>query len=624
MSLEGIWVNNMVGIEYFKKCNIRRKILLPFILIVSVMTISAAIITSYVVIKSSETRLYSQLHFEMFKISNDLHSELQFKKTKSGIVLATDKTKLFSKNKFEGESVYLFIDEKPKPLRILAYEGPDALIDPILQAIPAQLKKNDMRVLKFKIKSNNQSFQAVAENFSQTPKLFIVTLRSSKSVNSTTLKIIIASIALLLLVNSAVFLIYSMIVRNITKTLEILTTAASKAATGEWTPEVVVNSQDEVGKLSQVLNQMVLAINESSNRILIEKNQSEAILSCIPEGIVVTDMENHLLMANSMAESLFQFSSEKAHGKFLLEYISNEDIIHHFKEDVQTQKKQIQREVLISDAEGKDRVFSLNSSLVVHSKTKENIGVITIVRDVTHEKELGELREGFLRTVTHELRTPLTSIMGFIELVKNSDNAKTETRKDWLSIALEEASNLKDLIDDLLDLSQISAGRVSISVETIKVSDLLNHLIQTFSPLARGKQLDLLLGAVDPNLEIRADMSKLRRILVNLISNALKFTTAGYIRLDCIDEGPDVVFSVADTGIGLKNDETEVIFEKFRQIDYSSTRKYEGIGLGLSIVKQLVEMHGGRVWVSSVYGRGTSFYFSLPKNTKTVNPTIIG
>ncbi len=253
---------------------------------------------------------------------------------------------------------------------------------------------------------------------------------------------------------------------------------------------------------------------------------------------------------------------------------------------------------------------------MIASKDEGRIGIITIIRDVTQEKELGELRDGFLRTVTHELRTPLTSIIGFLELIKGStQQALSDQTRKWIQIALHEAANLKELIDDLLDLSQIRAGRMRIQHEYLNVVELFSSLVQTFQPLAQRRQLDLIAGAVDPSLEISADGSKLRRILVNLISNALKFTQVGYIRLDCVDDAHEIIFSVTDTGIGLREDETEVIFEKFRQIDYSSTRKYEGIGLGLSIVKQLVEMHGGRVWVVSVFGKGSTFYFSLPKTS---------
>ena len=429
-------------------------------------------------------------------------------------------------------------------------------------------------------------------------------------------KVLAPAIVISVIINMVIFVVYSSIIRRFTQKLDYLTQIALKVSNGDFTQKILINTDDEVGQLSRAFNGMIQNIKESSLRLTEEKNRSEAVISCIPEGIIVTDTENHLILANERAESIFKFSSEKAQGKLLLEYLNNEDLIAHFREEVQWQGKRLVREIHLPDAEGKDRIYALISSPVIASKDEGRIGIITIIRDVTQEKELGELRDGFLRTVTHELRTPLTSIIGFLELIKGStQQALSDQTRKWIQIALHEAANLKELIDDLLDLSQIRAGRMRIQHEYLNVVELFSSLVQTFQPLAQRRQLDLIAGAVDPSLEISADGSKLRRILVNLISNALKFTQVGYIRLDCVDDAHEIIFSVTDTGIGLREDETEVIFEKFRQIDYSSTRKYEGIGLGLSIVKQLVEMHGGRVWVVSVFGKGSTFYFSLPKTS---------
>jgi signal transduction histidine kinase len=226
---------------------------------------------------------------------------------------------------------------------------------------------------------------------------------------------------------------------------------------------------------------------------------------------------------------------------------------------------------------------------------------------------LEALRDSFLRTVSHELRTPLTSIMGFIDLVLGGGKVEEEQKK-YLKIALDEAVNLKVLIDDLLDLSRMEAGRMELVYSTVNVKGLFDNLVSLLSPLARGKNLELVSVVTDEKLETTLDAAKIRRILVNLITNAIKFTEKGTISLRCRlqKKEKEMEFAVSDTGIGLMDDEKEFIFERFRQVDDSSTRKYEGIGLGLSIVKQLVEMHKGRIWVESQYGKGSTFYFAIP------------
>ncbi len=426
-------------------------------------------------------------------------------------------------------------------------------------------------------------------------------------------KFLCSTISGIIIINILIFVLYSVMIRNITSSLDILATVARRVGQGDMEQRIYIESTDEIGELVQIFNQMVVSIKESSHHLIIEKNKSEAIISCIPEGIIVTDKENRLVLANSRAEDIFNFSKDKLQGKILLEYLTNEELVIHLQEEFKDDAQNSKRDVVIPGPDGKERTYALVSSLLKTPESQGHLGLVTAIRDVTQERELEELREGFLRTVTHELRTPLTSIMGFIELIKATGDPLPEQKQKWLNIALNESANLKEMIDDLLDLSQIKAGRVKMNFSTIRVENLLKQLVHIFEPLSKHKQVDLHLGPVPEQLEMRVDLSKIRRILVNLLSNAFKFTQAGYVRLDCAEDEDWVVFSITDTGIGLKENDTEIIFEKFRQIDYSSTRQYEGIGLGLSIVKQLAEMHGGSVWVTSVYGRGSSFFVKIPK-----------
>lgn len=414
---------------------------------------------------------------------------------------------------------------------------------------------------------------------------------------------IFGSVLVLVLVNVLIFGIYSAIIRKITNSLEMLSSMAQEVSKGDLNQKIDINSADEIGDLSEIFNQMVKNLRESASNLLLEKKRSEAIIASIPEGLIVTDMENRLILSNHMGETLLQYS---------IDYLTHESIIKALVQNNNEERKSITREISIPNPGGKDRFYSVSSSLVSNKK-KEYIGVITIVRDITHERELEELREGFLRTVTHELRTPLTSIIGFIELIYHSEDPQlTDQKRQFLKIALTEASSLKNMIDDLLDLSKMRAGMVKTMPASILVKEVIESVASTFLPLAKGKNLEIHVTPVQSQLEVKADGPKLRRILINLVSNALKFTQEGSITLSCYQQENAVVFSVSDTGIGLLEEERDVIFEKFRQIDYSTTRKYEGIGLGLYIVKQLVEMHGGKVWVESDYGKGSTFFFSIP------------
>jgi signal transduction histidine kinase len=168
------------------------------------------------------------------------------------------------------------------------------------------------------------------------------------------------------------------------------------------------------------------------------------------------------------------------------------------------------------------------------------------------------------------------------------------------------------LIDDLLDLSQFKAGKVNMEITDINVKELIDSLIVSMKPLTKGKSLKLQASKIDDSIVIRGDYSKVRRVFLNIVSNAIKFTKKGSIRISCRQTQNQVLVAVTDTGIGIRQSEKDIIFEKFRQIDYSSRREYDGIGLGLSIVKELVEMHHGEIKIDSQYGKGSTFTVIFP------------
>lgn len=460
-----------------------------------------------------------------------------------------------------------------------------------------------------RVKIGTTSYFIHVEKTPLSDNLYCATLRSSNEAFRAKVKMILVTLTMLLLISSIVFGIYALIIKKITSSIDILRSVSEKIAKGDLDQHVFLDTSDEIGELSVIFNQMVINLKQSSESLHLEKERSEAIISSIPEGIIVTDMDNRLILANHRAEEMFNFSLNQAQGKLILEYINNEDLIKALNEKMLDNKKPIIREVELPVKGQENAIYTLTSSFVENTHG-EPIGVITILKDMTHEKQVEELKDGFLRTVSHELRTPLTSVIGFIELVRSGINISEEQRR-FLGTALNEASNLKRLIDDLLDLSQIKAGKMKMQKEEIVVKELLDNLITTLKPLGKGKNLKLSADIKTENLVIIADPTKLRRILVNLLSNAIKFTQEGHVKATCTIKDKGVLFCIEDTGIGLRGEEKEVIFEKFRQIDYSSKREYDGIGLGLSIVRQLVEMHNGKIWVESTYGKGSTFFFTI-------------
>ncbi len=229
-------------------------------------------------------------------------------------------------------------------------------------------------------------------------------------------------------------------------------------------------------------------------------------------------------------------------------------------------------------------------------------------------RELNRMKSAFISTVSHELRTPLNSIIGFSELLLDQvyGNLNEKQLKHASNIHIS-GTHLLQLVNDILDLSKIEAGKMEMHIEEFSIRDVLDAAAQMARNLAAGRQLTVELK-VDKNLSTaKADVRMFNQILYNLLSNAVKFTPDGG-RVDIGASGADgeLQVAVADTGIGIKAEDHERIFQEFQQLESSVSRKYGGTGLGLTLTKKLVEMHGGRIWVESDLGRGSTFRFTLP------------
>jgi signal transduction histidine kinase len=245
------------------------------------------------------------------------------------------------------------------------------------------------------------------------------------------------------------------------------------------------------------------------------------------------------------------------------------------------------------------------------------------VKERTHElafanerlKELDRLKSDFVSNVSHELRTPLTAIKGAVDLVlREVPGPLTEKQIHYLTRVRSNTQHLAGLINDLLDLSKIESGRINVKLSRVSVGDLLHEVVETLRPVAAEKAIVLEATTPEPSIMVWADRDKINQVLMNLIGNAIKFTpTRGTVTVSAARNGKESVqVSVSDTGPGVPREEKEKIFEKFYQIADLEGAKPKGTGLGLAISKALVELHGGKIWVESEEGRGSTFSFTLP------------
>ncbi len=228
-------------------------------------------------------------------------------------------------------------------------------------------------------------------------------------------------------------------------------------------------------------------------------------------------------------------------------------------------------------------------------------------------REVDQLKSEFLASMSHELRTPLNSIIGFADvLLEGLDGDLNERMEEDVRLIRDSGRHLRSLIGDILDMSKIEAGRMELRYEEIDMRQMANDVIATAAPLAEAKKLDLICHISDEVDIVEADRTRLRQVMWNIVGNAIKFTEKGHVALNLKMQSNNLLVSIEDTGIGIKEENIPIVFEQFRQIDGNLNRSAGGTGLGMPITKKLVELHGGEIWVESTLGKGSTFFFTIP------------
>ncbi len=349
----------------------------------------------------------------------------------------------------------------------------------------------------------------------------------------------------------------------------------------------------------------------------------DIVVESVSDAVIVLDRDNRVVDANPSALKMITRSFKEVLGQPIAMFLVNQP---HLVEKYRT-IEQAQAEVELKIGE-KVRTYQMQLS-PLRTRQGTLVGRVIVLHDITDLKqanrklkvaqekaeEANQLKSQFLATMSHELRTPLNVINGFTELMLEGMAGEiTDLQRGNLERVLANADHLRQMIDDLLDLAKIEAGRTEIIKRPFKVKDWFNQLVEENRPLADEKGLKFTseLDAEMPDMII-GDPGRLRQIVVNLISNAVKFTEEGEVKVVVKREAPDRWrISVSDTGIGIASYAQEFIFDRFRQIDGAPTRKYGGSGLGLAIVRDLSMMMGGGVRVKSEVGKGSTFNVLLP------------
>ncbi|MDJ1183583.1 GAF domain-containing protein [Roseofilum casamattae] len=351
-----------------------------------------------------------------------------------------------------------------------------------------------------------------------------------------------------------------------------------------------------------------------------------AIVDNLADGLLVTDTQRQITRFNPAFLQMFNLQPEELEGRRLRNVCSVElDSLMHSIEHRDTEIVTVDVK-LGNNREGQ----ALATSIIKEGEGKEGdqcIGSVILIRDVTVEREVDRMKTDFLTTVSHELRTPLTSVLGFTEMIQEkleetlfpaiekSDKKiqrSIQTVQSNINIIISESERLTSLINDVLDISKMESGNVNWNIQKVDPLEILDRAIAATSSLIEKNHLAFIKD-FDPDLpSIEVDRDRIIQVAINLISNAVKFTKEGSITCKAVVSGRDLIVSIIDTGIGISTENQVRVFDRFKQVGDILTDKPKGTGLGLSICQQIIEYHGGKIWVDSQLDRGSTFSFSIP------------
>ena len=344
-----------------------------------------------------------------------------------------------------------------------------------------------------------------------------------------------------------------------------------------------------------------------------ERKKTDRIIDGITDGVIVTDAAGKILLINPAAVKMLRENQHTLVATDVSAFSHVPDLQEAFLDPAETTT----REIEVYDPKLASHRILKTTAVPLKDERGVLLGKVAVFHDITSFKEVDRLKSEFISQVSHELRTPLTSIKGYIDNLRDGiAGTLREKQVDYLDRMAKNADHLVRLISDLLDVSQIESGKMTLKLTTLSLRDLIEEVVQNLRPLSDEKPLEIIFEKFNGASRIRGDHDKLVQVITNLLYNAIKFTPPkGRITITLQQDEQFLKTSIQDTGIGIPPEKQSQIFERFYQIEQELSSKEKGTGLGLYIAKNIIEMHKGQIWVTSEVGKGSQFSFNLPITT---------
>ena len=428
------------------------------------------------------------------------------------------------------------------------------------------------------------------------------------SINSITLiYLFAASIAIIL-----GLLISIVISRAITRPIEEMKKQTIRIARGDYSGQVHVYGNDELGQLASAVNNLSVRVEESHESTESERRRLDSVLANMTDGVLATDRRGNVIIINETAASFLDADENQVMGKSILDVLD-------IRKDYSLRDLLEKPDEIILDLSSEDHSLVLHAHFSLIQRESGFIsGLVCVLRDITEQQRIDQDRKQFVSNVSHELRTPLTSVRSYIEALSDGAWKDPKLAPKFLKVTQDETDRMIRMINDLLTLSRMDSGTQKMEVELVNINELFNYVLNRFDMILKKedhpeKTYTIKRYFTKRDLWVDLDTDRFTQVLDNLMNNAIKYSPdGGIITCRLYETRNKVILSVSDQGLGIPRKDIPHIFDRFYRVDKARSRQQGGSGLGLAISKETVEALHGQIWAESVEGKGSTFYIALP------------
>ncbi|WP_057742895.1 cell wall metabolism sensor histidine kinase WalK [Liquorilactobacillus capillatus] len=407
-----------------------------------------------------------------------------------------------------------------------------------------------------------------------------------------------------------------LISRAITQPIDEMKKQTARIARGDYSGQVHVYGNDELGQLAQAVNNLSVRVEEAQESSEAERRRLDSVLSHMSDGVIATDRRGNVIIMNEMASEALNIDAAEADGQSILDVLNIRG--RYTLRDLLEKHDEI---ILNLSDDEHEQVLNAYFSLIQRESGFIS-GLVCVLHDVTEQKKIDRERRQFVSNVSHELRTPLTSMRSYIEALNDGAWKDPKVAPNFLKVTQDETDRMIRMINDLLSLSRMDSGTSKLDLELVNLNELYNYILDRFDMMLKTdtndnkkakKNYTIKRDFTRRELWVEIDTDKFMQVVDNIMNNAIKYSPdGGVVTCRLLETHNHVILSISDQGLGIPKKDVSHIFDRFFRVDKARSRAQGGTGLGLAISKEVIELHGGKIWVDSIEGKGSTFYISLP------------